>query len=106
MAASKLLRNEFPTIPMTDAEMLRFLFKAIKPDVVTIISQAMAKKLGALSVCLMQQERLIVDSPNFLTKEAVLQNITAARLLCDMIQAELEPPTDAHDARGATQRVA
>ena len=100
MAVSKLLRNELPSKSMNDAEILRTLFRAIKPDVMTMISQATSKKLGALAMCLIEQEKLVINAPDFATKEAVLQNITALRLLCDAIQAELKSSPESNSAGG------
>jgi len=100
MAASKLLRNEFSSNTTNDAEIFQALFRAVKPDVLTIVNQATSKKLDALALCLIEQEKLVVNAPDFATKEAILQNITALRLLCDAIQAELISARESNPAGG------
>jgi hypothetical protein len=97
----KLSGNGPPLATVTDAELLGLLFKAIQPTVLTRIGNSLSRKLSVLATCLVEQEKLVLHAPDFSDKEAVLQQLTAARLLCETIEAEVSASVSNFDVTGA-----
>ena len=74
---------------LTDGETLAFLIEQLSPSIWAVMRQAIAQKLCALDVCLIQVGQSVSASPQFPPKMKILQELRDAQMLCEHIQQDL-----------------